>query len=174
MASRDGNLVVVRDLLAAIEYEMDFERRRFERLVGANGIAAVEELLQKRPELATDPFAFWSEGILSMPANRRHFKMLELLMRHGARVPDMSKWGPAYYFKHDDVAAFLIERGMNARHMNCHRTTLLHEMARVGEIARARLLLDRGADREKTAAEWATPRTWARNKGHREVERLLG
>ena len=72
--------------------------------------------------------------------------MLELLLRLGARVPDAAKWGRAYYFKHYDIAAFLLERGMNPNHMNWHRTTLLHDMAWEGDVRKAVLLLDHGAD----------------------------
>ena len=128
-----------------IEYEIDLERRRFQRLVGANAFTAVQRALEKRPELATDPFAFWSEGVLMMPANRGNREMLDLLMRYGARVPDVSKWGASYYFKRDDIAVFLMDRGMNPNHMNIHRTTLLHEMARLGDVKKTTLLLDKGA-----------------------------
>jgi ankyrin repeat protein len=191
-----------------IEYVTDFERRRFERMVTARDYKTVREMLDQRPELALDPFAFWAEGVLSIPANQGDHKMLALLMEYGAAVPEITKWGREYYFKRDDTAAFLIERGMSPRHMNCHRTTLLHGMAQIGELRRARLLLDhgaeidavddefrstplglaarwgrekmvrllldRGADRERAGAEWATPREWARRKGHEKIVRLLG
>jgi hypothetical protein len=96
---------------------------------------------------------------------------------------------------------------MSANHMNTHHTTLLHDMAYTGDVAKAqlllahgaaidavdeefrstplglaarfgridmvRLLLDRGADPKKAAADWATPVAWARTKGHREIERLV-
>ena len=191
-----------------IDYGRDPERRRFEQLVNANALGAVEALLDKRPELALDPFAFWSEGVLMMPAHDNHWPMIELLMRYGARVPDMTKWCREYYFKHHDTAAFLMERGMNPNHMNWERTTLLHGMAQLGDVRRAtllvdrgaridavddefrstplglaarwghpqmvRFLLDRGADRNAAGADWATPRAWARRKGHAKIEALLG
>ena len=142
-----------------------------------------------------------------MPAQGDHWPMIELLMRYGARVPDMTKWCREYYFKHYDTAAFLIDRGMNPNHMNCDRTTLLHGMAQLGDVRRAtllldhgaaidavdeefrstplglaarwghlkmvRFLLDRGADRDAAGAEWATPRAWARAKGHQKIEALF-
>ena len=183
------------------------KRHRFEQLVNANALGAVEALLEKRPELATDPFAFWSEGVLMMPAHDNHWPMIELLMRYGARVPDMTKWCREYYFKHYETAAFLMERGMNPNHMNCDRTTLLHGMAQLGDVRKAtllldhgagidavdeefrstplglaarwghlemvRLLLDRGADPALAGADWATPRAWARRKGHKAIEDAL-
>ena len=80
-------------------------------LVAANDVREVEAMLERRPELALDPFAFHAEGILSMPANRRHRGMIDLLLRHGARVPPMTKWGAEYYFKHDDIAAMFPDAG---------------------------------------------------------------
>ena len=190
-----------------IQYPPDPERDAFQRLVNDNALADVEAMLDRRPDLVENPFFFWGEGVLSMPANRGHRKMIDLLLRYGARVPNVSKWGAWYYFKRYDVAAMLLERGMNPNHMNAHHTTLLHDMAYTGDVAKAqlllahgarinavdeefrstplgvaarfgridsvRLLLDRGADPEKAAAEWATPLAWARKKGHREIERLL-
>jgi len=157
-----------------IEYLMDFERQRFHRLVASNALNEVRVMLERRPELAADPYAFSGEGILSMPANRRHLEMIERLLRAGARVPAMTKWAADYYFKHDDVAALLVERGMSARHMNCHRTTLLHEMARRGAIAKARLLLDHGADIDAVDDEFqSTPLGFAARWGQREMVRLL-
>jgi ankyrin repeat protein len=157
-----------------IEYETDFERRRFQRIVGANALSAVEAMLEARPELATDPFTFWSEGVMSMPANRRNRAMLELLLRYGARVPDVAKWGREYYFKHYDVAAFLLDSGMNPNHMNCHRTTLLHGMAQLGEVRKAALLLDRGADINAVDEEFrSTPLGFAARWGQRRMVRLL-
>jgi ankyrin repeat protein len=157
-----------------IEYATDFERQRFQRLVAANDLEEVERMLEQRPELATDPLAFDAEGILSGPANRRHRAMIDLLMKHGARVPPMTKWGAEYYFKHDSLAAMFLERGMDARHRNCHRTTLLHEMSRRGETVRARLLLDYGAGIDAIDDEFkSTPLGFAARWGQRKMVRLL-
>ena len=157
-----------------IEYETDFERRRFQRLVAANALSEAEALLEKRPELATDPFAFWAEGIMAGPANRRDREMLELLLRYGARVPDVTKWGREYYFKHYDIGAFLLDHGMSPHHMNCHRTTLLHGMAQIGDVARATLLLDHGADINAVDDEFrSTPLGFAARWGRRGMVRLL-
>jgi ankyrin repeat protein len=157
-----------------IEYKMDFERRRFQRLVGANAVSLVEEMLQRRPELAADPFAFWSEGVLMTPAGNHHRAMIEVLMKYGARVPALSKWGAEYYFKHEDLAAFFLERGMDPNHMNCHHTTLLHEMARRGEIGKATLLLDHGAAIDAVDQEFrSTPLGFAARWGQQEMVALL-
>lgn len=158
----------------SIDYQKDAERRRFEQLVDENALGPVEDLLQKRPELATDPFAFWSEGILMMPAHDQRRDMLDLLLRYGARVPDVTKWGREYYFKWHEVGVMLLERGMNPNHMNCHHTTLLHDMAQLGDVRRAALLLDHGATIDAVDREFqSTPLGFAARWGHRDVVRLL-
>jgi ankyrin repeat protein len=157
-----------------IEYDSDFERRKFQQLVEANALSAAEALLEKRPELATDPFAFWSEGIMSSPANRGDRDMIELLLEYGARVPDVTKWGREYYFKRYDIAAFLMEMGMNPNHMNVHKTTLLHGMAQIGDVRKATLLLDHGADINAVDEEFrSTPLGFAARWGRRGMVRLL-
>jgi hypothetical protein len=120
-----------------IDYGKDETQRRFQELVGKNKHAEVEAMLQERLELALDETAFWGEGILTMPAKDGDRQMLELLMRHGARVSDLSKWGARYYFKHYEIAAFLLENGMNPNHMNWRRFTLLHDMAYTGDLCSA-------------------------------------
>lgn len=190
--------------IADIKYIRDKTEKLFQKLIGANAIGAVEALLQERPALALDQTAFWSEGVLMMPARNAQQTMLELLIRYGARVPDMSKWARAYYFRHYEIAVFLMEHGMNPNHRNCHRTTLLHDMSQEGNIQKARLLIDhgadlnaidhefrstplglaarwgqrgmvaflleRGADPNKSGAQWSTPLAWTRKKGHSNIE----
>ena len=142
-----------------------------------------------------------------MPAKAGNRALLELLIRFGGKVPPMSKWGRFYYFKHDDIAGFLIESGMSARHMTWNGVTLLQDMAQSGDIAKARLLLDhgadinaldeeyrstplglaarwgqaaivallleRGADANKSGAAWSTPLAWATKKGYAGVANTL-
>lgn len=72
--------------------------------------------------------------------------MIELLLGRGARVPEVCKWGPQYYFKHGEVGALLLTHGMNPNQMNWQHFTLLHYFAADGDLAKVRLLLDNGAD----------------------------
>ena len=63
---------------------------------------------------------------------------------------------------------------MNPNHMNWHRTTLLHDMAWEGDIRKARLLLDHGADIDAIDDEFrSTPLGIAARWGTRDVVRLL-
>jgi ankyrin repeat protein len=171
-ATRAGGKAV--DGVGTIQFPADDNASRLEKLVTANALSAVEKLLERRPQLVHYELACWAEGILSVPANRAHQPMLELLLRFGARVPDFAKWGRAYYFKHHNIAAFLLERGMNPDHMNWHRTTLLHDMAWEGDVRKAGLLLEHGADINAVDDEFrSTPLGVAARWGRREVARLL-
>ena len=111
---------------------------------------------------------------LSMVANRSLRAMLELLLARGARVPDVAKWGRFYYFKHADIGAMLLERGMNPNHMTWHQTTLLHDMAGEGNMEKATLLLKHGADINPVDDEFrTTPLRFAARWGRGDLVRLL-
>ena len=158
----------------AIDFEKDETQKRFEQFVSDKQYADVEAMLRQRPQLAHDETAFWGEGILSVPANHADHRMIEILMDHGARVPDISKWGARYYFKHYDTAAFLLERGMNPNHMNWREFTLLHDMAHTGDVPKARLLIQHGADLNYIDDEYrSTPLGYAARWGHAAMVNLL-
>ena len=149
------------------------EREQFRRRVG-DDLEAAELLLKQNPSLIADESAFWDEGILAGPAHDANHAMLELLIRHGARVPKVSKWGRFYYFKHTDTAALLLKHGMDPDHMNWHYTTLLHHVAADGDIPKARLLLDYGATIDAIDEEYrSTPLGMAARWGQREMVAFL-
>jgi uncharacterized protein len=159
---------------APSDYGLDQRAVRFQKAVNDNSLAEVRQLLSENPELAKNELLSWGEGILAMPANRRNRKMLELLMQYGARVPDVTKWGRAYYFKHYDIAKFLMENGMNANHLSWQRVTLLHDMAHDGDSPKASLLLDHGADINAIDDEYqSTPLGVAARWGNRDMVRFL-
>ena len=150
------------------------DMEQFQMRVSDNTVAEVEEILKQQPELARNETAFWGEGILSGPANRAQREMIELLIRHGAHVPNVSKWGRHYYFKHYEIAALLLESGMNPNHMNWQHVTLLHDMAQEGDIPKARLLLDHGGDINAVDEEYrSTPLGFAARWGRREMVSFL-
>jgi uncharacterized protein len=143
-------------------------------------LGEVERLLDGRPELARNELSSWAEGVLMMPAKARNRPMVELLLRFGAQVPALSKWGRFYYFRHDDIAALLLENRMSPGHMTWQQVTLLHDMAHSGDIAKARLLLGHGAQINAIDDQYrTTPLGLAARSGHREmvgflIERGLG
>jgi ankyrin repeat protein len=177
------------------------------KLLDDKNLEELERRLKEPGVLTKQGTAYWNEGILAGPANQGNRPAVELLIRCGARVPDVSKWGRYYYFKHTEIARILLENGMNPNHMNWHHVTLLHDMAQDGDLAKAQLLLDfgadinavdeeyrstplgfaarwgngamvtllleRGADPNKSGAPWSTPLAWARKKGHSEIEAAL-
>ena len=156
------------------DYGQDEEERHFDRALHADDLAEAQRLLAGRPDLARNQFSSWAEGVLMMPAKKRNFAMLELLMDSGAQVPALSKWGRFYYFRHDDVAAWLLERGMSARHMSWQHVTLLHDVAQAGEIEKARLLLAHDADIDAIDEEYrSTPLAMAARWGQRAMVAFL-
>jgi len=157
-----------------IDYQQDEEQLRFDRAVHDGKRKDVERLLAGRPDLARNELSSWAEGVLMMPAKGRNRAMLELLLLKGAQVPLMSKWARFYYFKHDDIAAFLIERGMSPHHRTWHGVTLLHDMAQSGDLAKVRLLLDHGAELDVVEDEYrSTPLGLAARWGKKAVVELL-
>ncbi len=157
-----------------IDYEQDEEQLRFDRAVHDGKRKDLERLLATRPALARNELSSWAEGVLMMPAKKRDRPLLELLLTHGAQVPALSKWGRFYYFQHDDVAALLLQRGMSAQHKTWHGVTLLHDMAQSGDLAKARLLLDHGAEIDAIEDEYrSTPLGLAARWGRRALVELL-
>jgi ankyrin repeat protein len=157
-----------------VDFKRDEIQIRFQELVDRGTHVEVEAMLKDHPELALDETAFWGEGILAIPAKDGDHRMIELLMSRGARVPELSKWGARYYFKHYDTARFLLENGMDANHMNWREFTLLHDMAFVGDLEKAKLLLDFGADIDPIDDEYSsTPLGYAVRWGNDEVVDLL-
>ncbi len=150
------------------------EMSDLEQALMEQNVEAVERILEQDSSRIDQPTDMWGEGLLSMAANRAQWKMLELLCRYGATVPNVSKWGKSYYFKHYEVAKHLLEQGMNANHINWHRTTLLHDMAMAGEIEKAELLLDHGAEIDAIDDEYrSTPLGLAARRGHKDMVALL-
>ena len=150
------------------------DRESVAKLLEAGQLDEAERLLRANPEWIHDDEAGWGDGILAGPAHDGRHDVIAMLLRLGARVPPVSKWAPYYYFEHEATAAFLLENGMDPNHMNWHRFTLLHHMAAAGEFAKARLLLDHGADIDAIDDEYrSTPLGVAARSGQAALVELL-
>jgi ankyrin repeat protein len=190
-----------------IQYNRTPQQLEFEKAVSDEDLIKTARILELHPEFALDETYFWGEGILTFAAKKNNRKMIELLIRYGAKVPAILKWTQFYYFERYDGAAFMMEKGMNPNTMSWHHVTILHDMAQKGFIDKAELLLSYGADinlieeeyqstpialaarwghepmveylikqganLNKAGAEWATPLSWAKKRGHPGIEKLL-
>jgi ankyrin repeat protein len=150
------------------------ERDQLAHAVGKRQFAQAEQMIRDNPALIGDKSSMWWQGILAGPARDGDHDMIEFLMRLGATVPPVSEWAPFYYFKHETTAAFLLEHGMDPNHMNWQRVTLLHYMASEGLLAKARLLVEHGADIDAIDDEYrSTPLGLAARRGQYELVRFL-
>jgi ankyrin repeat protein len=157
-----------------IDYQMDTETATFQTVVDQNALSEAESMLQKHPALALNKLAFYGEGILAMPAHDSAHAMITLLMRYGARVPYRSKWGREYYFKHFETAEYLLKSGMNPDHSTWQGVTLLHDMARDGDIRKAAILLEYGATLNAIDTEYrSTPLGLASRWGRHDMVAFL-
>jgi ankyrin repeat protein len=164
-------------LALLLRYGAKEESRPFEeidRLIEERRLDELETTLRETGLIARQGEASWGEGILAGPAKSGDLELIETLMRCGARVPEVTKWGRYYYFKHADVARYLLEHGMNANHRSWQEVTLLHDMAHEGSVEKARLLLDHGAEVDPIDGEYqSTPLGFAARWNQREVALLL-
>lgn len=148
--------------------------KEFERLVDGGDLEKTEKILTEYPEFAKDETFFWGEGILLFAAKENNRKMVDLLMRYGAKVPDVLKWTQFYYFERLDGATYMMEKGMNPNTMSCHQVTILHDMAQKGDIPKVELLLQYGADINSIDEEYqSSPLGMAARWGHTEMVKYL-
>ncbi len=174
------------------DYAQDFERQKFrgdnggihfkrteiekefESAVDRGDVEKVAQMLTSQPDLALDETFFWSEGILMMPVKDGNFSMVDLLMRYGAKVPDILKWTKAYYFETYSHAAYIMQKGMNPNTRSWQEVTILHDIAQKGDVQKASLLLQYGANINPVEEEYqSTPLAMAARWGHTEMVTFL-
>ncbi|MES2275929.1 MAG: ankyrin repeat domain-containing protein [Bacteroidota bacterium] len=142
----------------------------FQKAVDQNDLEYTGLILEDHPEFALDETYFWGEGILLSAAKKNHRGMIDLLMNYGAKVPDGLKWTQKYYFERLDAATYMMEKGMNPNTMSWHQVTILHDMAQKGDLAKAELLLQYGAEINAVEEEYqSTPLGMAARWGHLEM-----
>jgi len=157
-----------------IWYNRSEQEQAFENAVNKEDLEETERLLKENPSMALDETFFWGEGILMMPAKKGNFKLIELLMGHGARVPNLLKWTQFYYFERYENAVYLMENGMNPNVKSWQQVTILHDMAQKGSIPKAALLLKHGADINPVDEEYqSTPLGMAVRWGQTEMVDFL-
>jgi ankyrin repeat protein len=83
--------------------------------------------------------------------------------------------GLAIFFRHPDVAKFLIERGadVNAVADNAQKVAPVHAAAAVRDVETMKLLLERGADANAVQQMDVTPLHGAASRGDVEMAKLL-
>lgn len=157
-----------------ISYNRSEEEQAFENAVDKGDMEVTERLLKEDPAMALDETFFWGEGILMMPAKAGNFKLIELLMRYGARVPRLLKWTQFYYFERYENAVYLMEHGMDPNVKSWHQVTILHDMAQKGFIPKAALLIKHGAAIDPVDEEYqSTPLGMAARWGQTEMVEFL-
>jgi ankyrin repeat protein len=126
--------------------------------------ATAEPLLARDPALADDPDA------LTQAATQGHESFVRLLLRY---QPDLAT--KVTVSEPREMAELLFQHGMDPNRPNWLRITPLHRFASAGEVDRATLFLDHGADLHARDEEWrSTPLAWAARDGQtRMVEFLL-
>ncbi len=146
----------------------------FQHAVDKGSLKRTEQILLEHPEFALDQTYFWGEGILVFAAKENNRKMIDLLMKYKAKVPDILKWAQFYYFERLDGATYMMEKGMNPNVMSWHHVTLLHDMAQNGFIEKAELLLKHGAFINPIDEEYqSTPLGLATRWGQTEMVEFL-
>ena len=126
--------------------------------------ATAEPLFARDPALADDPDA------LTQAATEGHESFVRLLLRH---QPDLAT--KVTVSQPREMAELLFQHGMDPNRPNWLRITPLHQFASNGDVDRATLFLDHGADLHARDDEWrSTPLAWAARDGQtRMVEFLL-
>lgn len=153
-----------------IIYNRNATQIEFEKAVYDNHLERTAQILADHPAFAKDESYFWGEGILLFAVKENHRKMIDLLMKYGAKVPDVLKWTQFYYFEHPDGATYIMQKGMNPNTMSWHHVTILHDMAQKGIVTKAKLLIEHGADIDPIDEEYqSTPLGLAARWGHPEM-----
>ncbi|MFT3703138.1 MAG: ankyrin repeat domain-containing protein [Agriterribacter sp.] len=157
-----------------IHFKRNELQAEFEKAVDNNDVNKTEKILKENPVFALDETYFWGEGILMMPAKENHRNMIDVLMQYGAKVPAILKWTQYYYFEHNDGAKYMMAKGMSPNTMSWHHVTILHDMAQKGNIEKAELLIQYGANINAVEEEYqSTPLAMAARWGHIEMVQYL-
>ena len=103
-----------------------------------------------------------------------HESLLRLLLARGLRVPRVVTGCQTYLWDSVELARLLLEHGMDPDLPNWQQVRPLHHMAARGEIDKAELFLEFGADPGAIDEEYrTTPLGWAARCGQTDFVRFL-
>lgn len=132
--------------------------------VNANNLDGVERILTQNPEEIAN-------AKLGNPARRGRLEMVKLLLKHGAAI---SGTNHGSFFRVYETAKFLLEKGANPNYRNWQGISSLHNIAHEGDVRRAGLLLDFGAQINAIEPEYcSTPLGLACRAGHAPMAEFL-
>lgn len=127
-------------------------------------IAAAEARFAADPSLANDPDALANAAAEGQDAFAR------LMLRY---QPELAR-RIAVTAKNPELTEFLFRQGMDPNHADWLGVTRLHEFARRGDVERATVFLDHGADPNLRDDDLcSTPLAWAARHGQAEMVDLL-
>lgn len=153
-----------------IDYNRTALQKEFEEAIAKKDLKRTKDILEKDPGLATDNTFFWGEGPMMMAAKKGNTEMVDLLLHYGAKVPGILKWSQFYYFERYDMTAYLLEKGCDPSVMSWHRVTILHDMAKKGDLPKAELFIKYRADINALEEEYcSTPLGMAARWGQEEM-----
>ena len=125
--------------------------------VNANDLERVDEILTQNPEEIANVK-------LGNPARRGRLEMVKLLLKHGSAI---SGTNHGSFFRVYETAKFLLDNGANPNYRNWQGISSLHNIAHEGDVRRAGLLLDYGAEINAVEPEYcSTPLGLACRSGH--------
>ncbi len=131
--------------------------------VHEGGIDAVAALLDARPELFDE---IRTTEAFTLAVSAGHDAIVRLLLARGLRIPAVVTYCQSYLWRSLDLARLLLEHGMDPSLPNWQRVTPLHYLAAAGDIEKAKLFLEYGADANAVDEEYRTnPLGWAARKG---------
>ena len=133
-------------------------------------IDTVAALLDAKPELFDDHRV--TDGF-TLAVSAGHESLVRLLLARGLRLPASVTGCQTYLWRSLDLARLLLDHDMDPNLPNWQQVRPLHFIAEKGEIDKARLFLEYGADPNAIDEEYrTTPLGWAARRGQTEFVRF--
>ena len=138
--------------------------------VHEGGIDVVAALLDAKPELFDE---IRTTEAFTLAVSAGHDAIVRLLLARGLRVPAVVTYCQSYLWRSFDLVRVLLEHDMDPSLPNWQRVTPLHDLAAHGNIDKAKLFLEFGADANAVDEEYRTsPLGWAARTGQADFVRF--